>query len=466
MNTTSAQINKRINTTALTALFLVAVFASVFGVAALSMPSKAHADFNPFNPLDPFCLFSCGSTKTVTKIVPVGTTTNNYIGSNVNSPGGTVVNGNPSGTQTPVYVYNDNNYNSPLNASCYSSPNYVNTGESMTWRVSAYGGNGNYYYSWSGTDGLSGNGSAISKTYYSPGTKNASVTITSGNQTISRNCEPSLRVYEYNYNNNNYNYYDNYNYNNYNSYSPLYVSCSVNTSFAPVGQNVLWSSSVSGGNGYYTYRWSGTDNLYGYNSSINTSYSGSGQKYATLTVTSDGQSVARQCNSSVTIGVPNQYYVNNYNTNYNQTGNLEIACFADRETARTGVPVTWAVEVTGGDWFNYNFSWSGSDGLSGSQRSAVISYGTTGTKNATVSVTSGGYTASKLCGNAVTVNSGQVAGASTQAKATKVKTTTDDSLSASSLFSLSNVPWGWVAVLVILVLFMMVVYLLFNRKEI
>jgi hypothetical protein len=39
-------------------------------------------------------------------------------------------------------------------------------------------------------------------------------------------------------------------------------------------------------------------------------------------------------------------------------------------------------------------------------------------------------------------------------------------LSAAALFSLKNVPWGWVAILIILVLFATVVYLIFNRPKI
>jgi Mg2+ and Co2+ transporter CorA len=34
------------------------------------------------------------------------------------------------------------------------------------------------------------------------------------------------------------------------------------------------------------------------------------------------------------------------------------------------------------------------------------------------------------------------------------------------LFSLQNIPWGWVAILIILVLFATVLYLLFNKEKI
>jgi hypothetical protein len=60
---------------------------------------------------------------------------------------------------------------------------------------------------------------------------------------------------------------------------------------------------VYGGNGLYTYSWSGTDGLYGYNSSAYMTYNTPGTKYAYMTVYSNGQSVTRTCS----------FYVNDRN---------------------------------------------------------------------------------------------------------------------------------------------------------
>ena len=73
----------------------------------------------------------------------------------------------------------------------------------------------------------------------------------------------------------------------------------------------------------------------------------------------------------------------------------------------------------------------------------------------------------KACTNSVLVKSN----AKAPTKEVKEKPSDDHdqkntSLSAASVFSLGNVPWGWVAVLVILVLFATVLYLLFNRTKI
>jgi len=74
----------------------------------------------------------------------------------------------------------DNEYNVPpaVQASCVASPSSIVVGESSTWTVTLSNGEGTHTYSWSGTDNLSGTGSSVTKTYTTPGTKTASVTIT------------------------------------------------------------------------------------------------------------------------------------------------------------------------------------------------------------------------------------------------------------------------------------------------
>lgn len=67
--------------------------------------------------------------------------------------------------------------------SCSVSPSTAGIGDSVTWTAAASGGNGTYTYSWSGTDGLTGTGATVAKTYSTAGTKTASVTITSDSQT-------------------------------------------------------------------------------------------------------------------------------------------------------------------------------------------------------------------------------------------------------------------------------------------
>jgi hypothetical protein len=76
-----------------------------------------------------------------------------------------------------------------ITGSCSASPASVYEGQSATWSVSGVsGGNGSYAYSWSGTDGLSGSGASVSKSYAAAGAKTASVTISSAGLQTAVNC--------------------------------------------------------------------------------------------------------------------------------------------------------------------------------------------------------------------------------------------------------------------------------------
>ncbi|HVB19964.1 MAG TPA: PKD domain-containing protein [Candidatus Paceibacterota bacterium] len=75
------------------------------------------------------------------------------------------------------------------------------------------------------------------------------------------------------------------------------VSCSGTPGNPFAGQPVTWSSSVTGGSGSYTYVWSGTDNLFGTDPTIQTTYATPGQKNASLTVTdaNSGKTASATC---------------------------------------------------------------------------------------------------------------------------------------------------------------------------
>jgi hypothetical protein len=492
------------------------------------MPNQAHA-FKLIRLIDPFCI-TCNNDEPQTVVNNV-TDSNNVINSNnvvnsnntstvvTNSPGANVStysaptisnvrnsrNSNPPAANRVIATNNTYNYGysntyesanvypttqsyptyqSSLSVSCYSNLTSVNTGDSVLWVATPAGGNGNFYVTWSGSDGLSGYGTSISKTYNTAGSKYASVTVTSGGQTASQNCISNVNVRNnnnYYSNNNNYNYPSyNYNYN-----SPLSVSCYANTTSGAIGSNISWQANATGGAGYYTYSWTGTDYLNGYGSYVNKTYNNPGSKTATVTVTSGGQTITKMCSNSVGIGSINynqnySYYPDyGYNQNYNYNQNyvyspvtssgLQIACFPDKVSARVGASVTWAIEAIGGSG-NFTYAWTGSEGLSSNQSSVITTYGTTGQKSATVTVTSNGQTITQACGSKVNITSAYVAPRPTnnnyQNPQINYQNQQDNSLSAASLFSLKNVPWGWVAVLVILVLMFTVMYLIFNRNKI
>ncbi len=104
--------------------------------------------------------------------------------------------------------------------------------------------------------------------------------------------------------NNNYNYGNNIAVPNV-PYESLYtwtninVYCYASPQTTYVGSPVTWSATASGGNGYYTYLWGGSDLLNANTNTINKIYYSSGTKIATITVTSNGQSVTARCSADI-----------------------------------------------------------------------------------------------------------------------------------------------------------------------
>ena len=309
-----------------------------------------------------------------------------------------------------------------------------------------------------------------------------------------------------------YQCYDNSGYNNNGYYYSgsnqvnLQVSCYPSLLSANVGDSVTWYTNVSGGVGNYQFVWSGDENLWSNVSSAIKSYSYAGAKYATVVVTSGNQQITKACSNSVTVYAPQQTYYpyNNYNYpysnsqpyyNYNPTvystsyptaypitssnsSGLNITCYVDPATVSVNQPVTWSANVTGG-MAPYSYSWTGSDALSGINKSAIKYYGSAGSKNAIVTVTSAdGRSSTRACDSSLAVRGATSEGYEsrptvqyiqqvvTPPPATTTSAQNNNDLSANSLTSVSNVPWGWIAVLIILILFFTVLYLLFNRTKI
>lgn len=107
-----------------------------------------------------------------------------------------------------------------------------------------------------------------------------------------------------------YSYNNNYNYGSYTAgpslpYGTLFTwtsmtaNCYANPQTTYPGNAITWYATVSGGNGYYSYNWTGTDNLNANQSSVSKTYTASGVKTATVTITSGGQSITKTCNALV-----------------------------------------------------------------------------------------------------------------------------------------------------------------------
>ena len=230
---------------------------------------------------------------------------NNYYN---NSTNGCYING--------IYTYNcNNNYNynngwnynytsdNNLTASCYASKNNPQIGETVSWSPIISGGNGSYSYYWTGTDGLSSYGQYPSMAYYTAGYKVANLTVSSGGYSTTVTCSTNVGNINSNYNYNSNGYYDSYgNFisynNNYNSNynSNLGVTCYGVPNNAGVGEQVYWYAAPAGGNGAYSYSWSGTDGLNSTSRTPSTiTYNYSGTKTAVVTVGSNGYHVSNSC---------------------------------------------------------------------------------------------------------------------------------------------------------------------------
>ena len=286
----------------------------------------------------------------------------------------------------------------------------------------------------------------------------------------------------------------------------LTSSCSAKVNYsANTGvTTIVWSADPSGGNGYYSYSWTGTDGLLNNHKDAYFTYSTAGNKYASVTITSGNQTITVNCSPinipAYNIVYPNNYYPQNYyptnqNALVNYSNNLDVGCYVDPTNAKIDQPVTWTTEVSNAI-SPVSYSWSGSESLTGAQSSVIKYYGTTGTKSAVVTVTSAdGRTMTKACSNAVTVTNTKVASTASKVVAsTKPVNTTNTAntvssnaistpvtekpvvtlsdktnipnQSASAILSLGSIPWGWVSVMIIFLLFFTIMYLLFNKKKV
>jgi hypothetical protein len=355
---------------------------SVFLASAVSfaMPHKALAvTFNPMNPIDPFCLFSCSK--------PQPTTVNNTVNSNNTN---SFNNNTAPISGTAIYQANNDGHASVVQ----TAPTTPYATTQTTPYTPAPATNNNYNYNYNSTSGGGG-------TTYVP-----------------------TPVY------NNYSnpvvYYD----------TPRYYSTP---------------------NYYYTQP--------NYNYSVPTYY-----VQPTNYTTPYQYPVYTQ---------PTTYYYNQYTQPISYAPTIQVACAADYTTVRPGMPVTWSAEALyNNSSYGFAYSWSGTEGLYGYQSSAIMTYYSTGTKSAIVTVTApNGETVSKVCTNSIVVKNTTYVPAKKpvvakptpvpqQPQIVYVPAPQQNQVTAASLFSLGNVPWAWVGILIILVLVGIILYLLFNHKKI
>ncbi len=170
---------------------------------------------------------------------------------------------------------------------------------------------------------------------------------------------------------------------NNNNYQSLSGSCAINPSIAYVNQDVSFSATASGGNGGYTYSWTGDNGLNSSSQSFTGRFSFPGVKTATVTIrSSDGQTITRSC----TVNVQDSYVGNG------------AYCVANPTVAGVNQNVTWTVYPPNNVFGNvYSYNWFGTDGLTGFGQTIARSYSTPGQKTATVTITGNGQSYTATC---------------------------------------------------------------------
>lgn len=291
---------------------------------------------------------------------------------------------------------------SGLSISCAPMQPTIAFGQPVIWYSAVTGGTGNYFYAWNGSENFSGNASAMQKLYATNGEKFATLSVSSGSQTITVSCG-SVQV------------------------GPVSASgtqgvtsvrqtgfgasCYATPERALANESVTWLSIVSGGTASTTYSWDGTDNLTGNRPITSKIYTSNGVKSAMLTVTSGNDRVVAACTNSITVG-PKPVSTMNLasavtvpktlaKADTASTNGVQGLCSPSATTVAIGEKVKWQALSIGGAG-DYTFVWQGDDKLSGSASTTEVAYDTEGVKQASVTVLSGNTNKSITC-NPVTV---------------------------------------------------------------
>ncbi len=231
------------------------------------------------------------------------------------------------------------------NLGCSSSPDGTATiDQSVAWTANTGGQKGTYSYSWSGTDSLTGSSALVTKSYNTCGYKNATTTVTSSDVSQSVTCPP------------------------------IYISLIAPANLVATnlgcanGTRLTWSASTDA-TSYEVYRGgsllNSTASLTYTDNSITTSGT------YTYHVIAKKSSDASPASNSATVS-------------YLATcGDMFVSCTAtstDKSAYISPVTVRWTATTTASSTTGY--SWTGTDGLSGSSVSVSKLYTIAGMKKA------------------------------------------------------------------------------------
>jgi PKD repeat protein len=212
----------------------------------------------------------------------------------------------------------------PLKISCSVSDRNLLEGDTSTFTANPVGGRGSYTYQWLGP--VSATSKSVTKQFNNEGSYYASVRVTDSAGTMSSaNCE-SVVVKKIVVNN------------------PLKVSCSVSDTSLKTGESTTFTANPSGGNGSYTYQWTGP--VGATSKSVTKKFNTVGTFTAKIKVT-DGAGNTATANCSPVV-VDEEETVDD----------LEISCSVSDTSVEEGDRVTFTSEVDGGNG-PYEYDWSG-----------------------------------------------------------------------------------------------------------
>ncbi len=248
---------------------------------------------------------------------------------------------------------------SVLSVSCGPSESKVMIGETVTWTANVSGGTTPYSsYEWSssslGSSSISGDSESTTMTYAAAGSYGAQFTVIDGDFMTTKTVECS-RVQVV---------------------APLeFVSCGPSPVTGNTGYETIWKVVVKGGVAPYSLNISGDEGLSGTGVESGIIYKTAGTKTATVTnisSTFDSGPLAGPftCTSATVYSAPTE---------------LTVSCSANNSSIKEGDSVTWSANVSGGT-APYTYSWSGTDGLTGSATTASKTYSAAGKKSATLTV--------------------------------------------------------------------------------
>ncbi|MDO8510281.1 MAG: PKD domain-containing protein [bacterium] len=256
-----------------------------------------------------------------------------------------------------------------LTGSCTISHSTAEIGETVTYTANASGGTGAFSYGWTGTDGLSGSSRIVNKSYGTAGTKSGTVTITSGSQSITRTCHVVIEE------------------------EPMGCVDIIKETFDVDGDTLRPVAQ-------FTFKLDNDRTVRNDSNGRARFLNVSPGQHQVTEIIPDGWDNFNVTPANGQVTVPSGSLCATVVFKNRQesppTPDFTASCTVNRSTASIDESVTYTANGSGGTG-NYTYSWNGTDNLGGSSRSVSKSYGSAGTKSATVTVTSGNNSLTRTC---------------------------------------------------------------------